>query len=68
MSLLFNEQLYERVPREAHDCPVDIIVTPTKRIDCVTQRGANKMDKMLDIYELLKHMVLIFTHEIPLVI
>ncbi len=41
MSLLFNEQLYERVPIEAHDCPVDIIVTPTIRIDCVTQRGAN---------------------------
>ncbi|MCY9549543.1 5-formyltetrahydrofolate cyclo-ligase [Lysinibacillus xylanilyticus] len=41
MSLLFNEQLYERIPIEAHDCPVDIIVTPTKRIDCVTQRGAN---------------------------
>lgn len=41
ISLLFEEQLYEHIPTEAHDCPVDIIVTPTKRIDCVTQRGAN---------------------------
>jgi len=41
VSLLFDEQLYEQVPTDAHDCPVDIIVTPTKRIDCVTQRGAN---------------------------
>ncbi|MGA3673942.1 5-formyltetrahydrofolate cyclo-ligase [Lysinibacillus agricola] len=41
VSLLFDEQLFEQVPTDAHDCPVDIIVTPTKRIDCVTQRGAN---------------------------
>ncbi|MDM5249206.1 5-formyltetrahydrofolate cyclo-ligase [Lysinibacillus sp. G4S2] len=41
ISLLFDEQLYEQVPTDVHDCPVDIIVTPTKRIDCVTQRGAN---------------------------
>lgn len=41
MSLLFDEQLVDRVPTEAHDCPVDIIVTPTIRIDCVAQRGAN---------------------------
>ncbi|MFJ7731559.1 5-formyltetrahydrofolate cyclo-ligase [Lysinibacillus sp. NPDC097231] len=41
MSLLFDEQLYEHVPTNEHDCPVDIIVTPTKRIDCVAQRGAN---------------------------
>jgi len=41
MSLLFDEQLVDRVPTEVHDCPVDIIVTPTIRIDCVAQRGAN---------------------------
>lgn len=41
MSLLFDEQLVDRVPTEAHDCPVDIIVTPTICIDCVAQRGAN---------------------------
>ncbi len=41
MSLLFDEQLYEHIPTNEHDCPVDIIVTPTKRIDCVAQRGAN---------------------------
>ncbi|MFJ5789299.1 5-formyltetrahydrofolate cyclo-ligase [Lysinibacillus sp. NPDC093197] len=40
MSLLFDEQLYEQVPIEMHDCPVDLIITPTKRIDCVAQRGA----------------------------
>ncbi|MGE7841023.1 5-formyltetrahydrofolate cyclo-ligase [Lysinibacillus sp. NPDC093712] len=40
MSLLFDEQLYEQVPIETHDCPVDLIITPTKRIDCVAQRGA----------------------------
>ncbi|MGE7807914.1 5-formyltetrahydrofolate cyclo-ligase [Lysinibacillus capsici] len=42
MSLLFDEQIIDCVPTEAHDCPVDIIVTPTKRIDCVAQRGANE--------------------------
>lgn len=41
MSLLFDEQLRESVPKEPHDCPVDIIVTPTNRINCVAQRGAN---------------------------
>ncbi|MGE7090766.1 5-formyltetrahydrofolate cyclo-ligase [Lysinibacillus sp. NPDC048646] len=41
MSLLFDEQLRENVPKETHDCPVDIIVTPTNRINCVAQRGAN---------------------------
>lgn len=41
MSLLFDEQLREHVPKETHDCPVDIIVTPTNRINCVAQRGAN---------------------------
>ncbi|QPQ35138.1 5-formyltetrahydrofolate cyclo-ligase [Lysinibacillus sp. JNUCC-52] len=40
MSLLFDEQLYEQVPIENHDCPVDFIFTPTKRIDCGAQRGA----------------------------
>ncbi|MEK5332306.1 5-formyltetrahydrofolate cyclo-ligase [Lysinibacillus sp. FSL W8-0992] len=40
MSLLFDVQLYEQVPIETHDCPVDLIITPTKRIDCVAQRGA----------------------------
>ncbi|WP_107924596.1 5-formyltetrahydrofolate cyclo-ligase [Lysinibacillus parviboronicapiens] len=42
MSLLFDEQLRASVPKAPHDCPVDIIVTPTKRINCVAQRGANK--------------------------
>ncbi|WP_155591556.1 5-formyltetrahydrofolate cyclo-ligase [Lysinibacillus cavernae] len=42
MSLLFDEQIIDRVPTEEHDCPVDIIVTPTKRIDCRVQRGANE--------------------------
>ncbi|GLC88639.1 5-formyltetrahydrofolate cyclo-ligase [Lysinibacillus piscis] len=42
LSLLFDEQLYERVPTEAHDYPVDIIITPTKRIDCVKERGVNQ--------------------------
>lgn len=37
MSLVFDEQLRKQVPIEAHDCPVDIIVTPTKRIDCKVQ-------------------------------
>ncbi|QDP99254.1 5-formyltetrahydrofolate cyclo-ligase [Lysinibacillus fusiformis] len=41
MSLVFDEQLRENVPKETHDCPVDIIVTPTNRINCVAQRGAN---------------------------
>lgn len=41
MSLIFDEQLRENVPKELHDCPVDIIVTPTNRINCVAQRGAN---------------------------
>lgn len=40
MSLVFDEQLRKQVPTEAHDCPVDLIVTPTKRIDCKVQRGA----------------------------
>lgn len=42
MSLLFDEQIVNRVPSEEHDCPVDIIVTPTERIDCLAQRGANE--------------------------
>lgn len=40
MSVLFDEQLYEQVPVETHDYPVDLIITPTKRIDCEAQRGA----------------------------
>jgi len=42
MSLLFDDQIVNRVPSEEHDCPVDIIVTPTERIDCLAQRGANE--------------------------
>ncbi|MCR8853170.1 5-formyltetrahydrofolate cyclo-ligase [Lysinibacillus fusiformis] len=42
MSLLFEEQIVNRVPTEEHDCPVDIIVTPTERIDCLANRGANE--------------------------
>lgn len=42
LSMLFDEQIIDRVPTEEHDCPVDIIVTPSKRIDCVGQRGANE--------------------------
>lgn len=40
ISVLFDEQLYEQVPIETHDYPVDLIITPTKRIDCEAQRGA----------------------------
>ncbi|MFJ7953439.1 5-formyltetrahydrofolate cyclo-ligase [Lysinibacillus sp. NPDC096418] len=39
LSLIFDEQLREEVPTEAHDCPVDVLLTPTKRIDCLAQRG-----------------------------
>lgn len=42
MSLLFDEQIVNRVPTEEHDCPVDIIVTPTERFDCLAHRGANE--------------------------
>ena len=42
LSMLFDEQIMDRVPTEEHDCPVDIIVTPSKRIDCLGQRGANE--------------------------
>lgn len=42
LSMLFDEQIIDRVPTEEHDCPVDIIVTPSKRIDCLGQRGANE--------------------------
>lgn len=42
ISLLFDEQIVHHVPTEAHDCPVDIIVTPTKRIDCQLHRGAEE--------------------------
>lgn len=42
MSLLFDEQIVNRVPTEEYDCPVDIIVTPTERIDCLAHRGANE--------------------------
>jgi len=42
MSLLFDQQIVNRVPTEEHDCPVDIIVTPTERIDCLAHRGANE--------------------------
>ncbi|WKT75328.1 5-formyltetrahydrofolate cyclo-ligase [Lysinibacillus fusiformis] len=42
MSLLFDEQIVNRVPTEEHDCPVDIIVTPTERIDCLAHRGVNE--------------------------
>ncbi|RAV23547.1 5-formyltetrahydrofolate cyclo-ligase, partial [Staphylococcus warneri] len=42
MSLLFDEQIVNRVPMEEHDCPVDIIVTPTERIDCLAHRGASE--------------------------
>lgn len=38
LSLLFDEQLREEVPIEAHDCPVSVLLTPTKRIDCLAQR------------------------------
>lgn len=38
LSLIFDEQLREEVPREAHDCPVDVLLTPTKRIDCLAKR------------------------------
>ncbi|MEG0451059.1 MAG: 5-formyltetrahydrofolate cyclo-ligase [Lysinibacillus sp.] len=39
ISLIFDEQLCEKVPTEVHDCPVDIILTPTKRLDCLQLRG-----------------------------
>lgn len=42
LSMLFDEQIIDRVPTEEHDSPVDIIVTPSKRIDCLGQRGANE--------------------------
>ncbi|MEE3805979.1 MULTISPECIES: 5-formyltetrahydrofolate cyclo-ligase [Lysinibacillus] len=42
MSLLFDEQIIDCVPAEEHDCPVDIIMTPTERIDCLAQRGASE--------------------------
>lgn len=39
LSLIFDEQLREEVPTEVYDCPVDVLLTPTKRIDCLAQRG-----------------------------
>lgn len=39
LSLIFDEQLRDEVPTETHDCPVDVLLTPTKRIDCLAQRG-----------------------------
>ena len=44
LSLIFDEQLREEVPTEAHDCPVDVLLTPTKRIDCLAQRGEYKVN------------------------
>ena len=54
MSLLFDEQIIDCVPTEAHDCPVDIMVTPQNVLTVLHNEERMKMDKMLDIYELLK--------------
>lgn len=39
LSLIFDEQLCDEVPDEAHDYPVNVLLTPTQRIDCLELRG-----------------------------
>ena len=39
LSLIFDEQLRNEVPTETHDCPVNVLLTPTQRIDCLELRG-----------------------------
>lgn len=39
LSLIFDEQLRDEVPTEAHDSPVNVLLTPTQRIDCLELRG-----------------------------
>lgn len=38
ISLAFDFQIVETVPKESHDIPVDIIITDKNRIDCVYNR------------------------------
>ena len=38
MSIAFDEQIVDAVPTEAHDIPVNIILTDKRRIHCVTNR------------------------------
>ena len=38
ISLAFNIQLIEKVPRESHDIPVNLIITENKRIECGKKR------------------------------
>ncbi len=38
ITLAFNVQVIEEVPRETHDIPVDLILTEVQRIDCKMNR------------------------------
>lgn len=42
ISLAFDIQLIEKVPRESHDLPVDLIITETRRIEC----GMNRKESL----------------------
>ena len=39
LSLIFDEQIRDDLPIEVHDCPVNVLLTPTQRIDCLELRG-----------------------------
>ncbi|HWL22906.1 MAG TPA: 5-formyltetrahydrofolate cyclo-ligase [Ureibacillus sp.] len=38
ISLAFDLQVIQKVPRESHDIPVDLILTEKRRIDCLVYR------------------------------
>ena len=42
-ALCFHEQLIEEVPREAHDSPMDLIVTDQEVLRCSSGRGVKEM-------------------------
>lgn len=39
VGIAYDEQLVQRVPHEERDRPVDVLVTPTRTIRCVTNRS-----------------------------
>lgn len=39
LALAFEDQIFDELPNESHDMPVDFIVTPSRVINCTAARG-----------------------------